>query len=232
MRPRTPRPLRLALLALALSAPAAAARAPPAPPPPPPPTLVRTTELWGAVAHNAFLKTRLGPRRDRDLYLVGIRAAWSAPGARRVRLAYTVDLLPAVISTGMPEYRVASCATDVCTATDTGPPYKLIATPHTVYGIGLAPVGLTARIAVTSRLGLVAGASGGIIVFTKPVPDPRERRLNFTGDGRVGITLDVTRTLALSVSYHFNHISNGGAGPVNPGMNSHMIEVGIAPVRH
>jgi hypothetical protein len=226
-----PRPLRLALLALALSAPAAAVRAQRAAGPPTTPTLVRTTELWGAVAHDAFLKTRLGHRRDRDLYLVGIRAAWAAPGARRVRLAYTVDLLPAVISTGMPEYRIASCPTDVCAPADTAPPYELIATPHTVYGIGLSPVGLTAQVAVMSRLAVVAGASGGVIVFTKPVPDPRERRLNFTGDGRVGIALDVTRTLALSVSYHFSHISNGGAGPVNPGMNSHMLEVGIAPVR-
>jgi hypothetical protein len=102
----------------------------------------------------------------------------------------------------------------------------------TVYGVGLAPVGLQAQIALTRRLGLVTGADGGIVWFARAVPDPDERRLNFWLNGRSGLELRVARELILVVGYRFNHISNGGAGPVNPGMNSHMIELGLARVGH
>jgi hypothetical protein len=183
----------------------------------------RTVGFWVAAAHNALLKTRVGHEHDRDLYVMGIRFAWAAPGPRRIRLAYTIDALPAVVSTDMPEYRPVPCRPSECAGTT----FAVYMARHTVFGAGIAPVGLEAHLALTRRLGLVAAASGGLIWFTSPIPDPGERRLNFTGDARGGVEIDLARRIRLAIGYRFNHISNGGAGPINPGMNSHMLEIGF-----
>ena len=181
------------------------------------------TGAWVAVARGQLLKSRVGHLHDRDLYLFGVRRAWPLAVGRRASLAYSVDFLPAVLSTGMPEEYSLSCAGDVC---------ALSSARSAVYGVGLAPVGLQARVALTPRLGLVTGADGGMVWFARAVPDPDERRLNFSLDGRVGLEIRVARELNLAVGYRFNHISNGGAGPINPGMNSHMFELGLARPDH
>jgi hypothetical protein len=202
------------------------------------PKTVMTVGMWMAVAHNAPLKTRLGPRNDRDLYMIGLRAAWAAPASRRLNLAYTIDLLPAVVSTGMPQYHITACDRR-CLGPGQHPVllrtaygyelYDYVMERRTIYGIGIAPVGLEMRLSLVPRLALVASSSGGLVWFTDPIPDPGERRLNFTADARAGLELRITRQVGLAISYHFNHISNGGAGRVNPGMNSNMIEIGIVP---
>jgi hypothetical protein len=186
----------------------------------------RRTPVTGArvaVARGQLLKSRVGRLHDRDLYVVGVRRRWPVAVGRRASLAYSVDFLPAVLSTGMPEEYSLSCHAEVCV---------LSSARSMVYGVGLAPVGLQARMALTPRLGLVTGADGGMVWFARAVPDPDERRLNFSLDGRAGLELRVARELILTVGYRFNHISNGGAGPVNPGMNSHMFELGVARADH
>lgn len=141
-------------------------------------------------------------------------------------------LLPLVISTGMPGYLATALPPDCRT---TACPFALDAQQRqvrrTVYGIGLAPVGLEARVGVAKRVAFVTGARAGIIEFAEPVPDPAETRLNFTADASAGAEVRVTRNGVIRIGYRFNHISNGGRRPTNPGMNSSMLDVGLAFLR-
>src|SRR5688500_20177125 len=61
-----------------------------------------TFAVWTAFAGNERLSTRIGDTNDRDVFLVGVRARWLLSHFGRIEYAYTADLLPAVVSTGMP----------------------------------------------------------------------------------------------------------------------------------
>lgn len=189
-------------------------------------------DVWTAFARDQPLDTRFGRVRGRNLFITGLGARWPLTHQARFQIAYTADLLPLVISTGMPDYSATALSPDCRT---TACPLALDAQQRqvrrTVYGIGLAPVGLEARVGLAKRVAFVTGASAGIIEFAEPVPDPAETRLNFTADASAGAELRVTRDGVIRIGYRFNHISNGGRRPTNPGMNSSMLDVGLVFLR-
>jgi opacity protein-like surface antigen len=101
-------------------------------------------------------------------------------------------------------------------------------TRQTVYGFGAAPVGGEVRFRAARPLAFVVRGSAGGVYFSQPVPDPEERRFNFMFDLGAGAEFRFSRRLAVTAGYRLNHISNAGRGPVNPGMNSQMLEVGVS----
>jgi hypothetical protein len=190
----------------------------------PPPTFT----VWTAFAGNEGLKTRIGHTHDRDLFLLGLRARWLLSGSGPLEVAYTADLLPAVVSTGMPSYTFVNVPGPSC------PPNQGCALPvitemtrKTVYGFGAAPVGGEVRFRATQQFALVLRGSAGGVYFSRPIPDPEERRFNFIFDVGAGAELRFSRRVGITAGYRLNHISNAGRGPVNPGMNSHMLELGL-----
>ena len=188
-----------------------------------------TFSVWTAFAGNERLNTRIGDTNDRDLFLIGVRARWLFSVSGRVEMAYTADLLPAVVSTGMPSYTFVnvppSCLPNqACTL-----PLVVVTemTRKTVYGFGAAPVGGEVRFRATRPLALVLRGSAGGVYFSRPIPDPEERRFNFIFDIGTGAEWRFSRRVAMTAGYRLNHISNAGRGPVNPGLNSHMLELGL-----
>ncbi|MFL5577003.1 MAG: acyloxyacyl hydrolase [Gemmatimonadaceae bacterium] len=187
---------------------------------------------WTALARNEPLRTRFGHTHDRDLYAMGLRAAWALTHGAAVRLEYTVDFLPAVLSTEMPTYAVTPRPTGACRS---GEPCsaplrsrEALLAERSVYGVGVLPAGLQLRVPVGSRLSLLARGAAGAVWFDRRVPDPREKRLNFWGDLGAGAELAVASALSLGAGFRLNHISNANTGPVNPGMNSRMLELGVS----
>lgn len=187
-----------------------------------------TLGVWTAVARDQLLKTRVGHLNDRDLYLVGLRARRMLGVRSRVELAYTAELLPAVVSTGMPAYGQVDfpeCApSERCLLTAD---LNQQMTRQTVYGAGIVPLGLELRFGAARRLALLLRGSAGLVAFTRPVPDPGEERLNFTLDAGAGAEVRLTQRVGFAAGYRMNHLSNGGRGPVNPGMDSRMLEIGL-----
>src|SRR5690348_14467980 len=63
---------------------------------------------WVAVARHSAYRTRTGVPGHRDFYLSSIRVGWSLGGgddpSRMVNGAYFIDVIPAAVSTSMPEY--------------------------------------------------------------------------------------------------------------------------------
>jgi Lipid A 3-O-deacylase (PagL) len=189
--------------------------------------------VWTASAHRQPLATRLGYRYDRGLVLVGVQKRWplaeSLTGA--LELAYTIDLLPVVLSTEMPEYttRDVSCGAGAQRGCVTQ--VSVLSGQHTAYGAGAAPIGFVARWRMSPAVGLQLRASGGMLYFSQVIPDPLGCQLNFTADAGLAADIQVAKRLALVAGWRLNHISNGGRGKVNPGMNSRMIELGLSLAR-
>jgi len=197
----------LSVACLAIVTPAASAQAPN-------PTSEagpsRTLVSWVAAARDQPLKTRVGPTNDRDLYVVGLRARWFTKRLAFMEAAYTFDVIPAVVSTGMPSYRtvVQSCASAACRALPTVQLLEM--TPQTVYGAGVAPLGGELRVQTVPRLAVLLRGSAGVVYFSKPIPDPGEKRFNFVFDAGAAAEMRLARRLGVTAGSKINPISAAG----------------------
>jgi hypothetical protein len=189
--------------------------------------------VWSASAHGQPLATRLGYRYDRGLLIVGLQKRWALMANRdgSLELDYTIDLTPVVASTEMPEYIIRTVPCSAGSQRGCSMQVSELTGVHTAHGAGAAPVGFVGRWRVSHTFGLQLRASGGMVYFSQAVPDPLGCRLNFTADAGIAADVRVANKLALVVGSRLNHISNGGRGQVNPGMNSRMIELGLSLAR-
>lgn len=176
---------------------------------------------WLGVASHSAFKTRLGVPSYRAFYLLAVRAAWPIGGGPERGVEYFVDLIPLAASTGMPDY----APDDRCVPGVICPGAH--ATPHTAYAVGLSPLGLAVRLAGGRRARLALEGSAGALWFSRAVPDPYAARFNFTAAAGASLELGVSRDRALRIAYLYHHTSNGGRAIVNPGLNSHVISLGL-----
>jgi Lipid A 3-O-deacylase (PagL) len=194
-----------------------------------------TFGVWTAGARDEPLSTRVGHTHNRDLYAIGVRGAWPLSRGEVTRLEYTADVIPAIVSTEMPTYaearRVLRCRPSMDSCAEPLPASETpeaLASGRSVYGVALVPAGIQLRVAVAPRLSLLARAAAGVVWFERRVPDPRETQLNFWGDVGAGAELAVGGALALGAAFRLNHVSNADFGPVNPGMNTRLVELGVS----
>ena len=180
-----------------------------------------TYGAWVAAAHHSQFRTRTGAPGHRDFYLANVRFGWGlGDQSRLVSVSYFIDLIPAALSTDMPEYQWnARCQPNTfCPG----------ATPirHDVYAFGLAPIGWSVAFG-QGPARLAIEAAGGGLWFTRRVPDPLAARFNFTASGGPTLELRMTPSRAFRVGYLWHHTSNGGTGQVNPGLNSGILTAGM-----
>lgn len=183
---------------------------------------------WAAASRHASFRTRLGTRYH-DLYLMGMRVGWTISRHRNITLDYLVNVIPLAIMEGNPEYRYVDVTPPcppggVCQVRQE---FQLVPTYHSVYGFGLAPLGVQLRLFARSPVQLLVHVNGGALWFARPVPDPKATHFNFTAEGGGAVQWWITSRQALSVGYEFHHTSNAATGDVNPGLNSEMLTIGL-----
>jgi hypothetical protein len=185
--------------------------------------LPSTYGAWVAVARHSEFRTRTGAPGYRDFYLASARFGWQLGGgdpSRRIRVTYFVDVIPAALSTDMPEYQWNAR----CQPTTYCPGATPI--PHNVYAFGMSPIGWSVAMA-SGPASLTIEATGGGLWFTRRVPDPVATRFNFTASAGPTLELRLTPSEALRFGYLWHHTSNGGTGHVNPGLNSGILTAGM-----
>jgi hypothetical protein len=171
-------------------------------------------------------ETALPTPRLRDLVVVAV--GWQFPirerAASRLELAWTPELIPFLYSS-----RTADSRLDVYAC---GPRrycshslYEDVWTVH-AYGAGLMPLGFPAGFRTFDRLRLRTRLSAGGLQLTHPVPLAQGTKFNFIAEGAATLEFLATDALAVSAGLGINHISNGGLGRVNLGMDSRMLELG------
>lgn len=109
-----------------------------------------------------------------------------------------------------------------------GVPLFTISQEPRAYGAGL---NLLLRYSLASgdwRPMVLGGA--GLLATSEEVP-PGESRFNFSPQIGVGLQRRIQPGLLVALEYRFYHISNAGITENNPGINTHLIAVGITLAR-
>ena len=184
-----------------------------------------TWEAWGALAQNSP-GTLWGAERGRDIAVLALRAA-KPFGAPSVRLEYVIDVVPAAW-VSMP------LAPSRCGPLPSGEPctdYHAFEGSRVAWGAGIAPIGLQAEFLPGRRALPYISASTGLLYFSRPMPVEGAGRLNFTADAGAGVRIALSTRLQGAVGYKFYHISNGGTARRNPGLDGHMIVIGLRHLR-
>jgi lipid A 3-O-deacylase len=105
--------------------------------------------------------------------------------------------------------------------------------PTKTYGFGVSPLVWRWNFVGRGNVMPYAELAGGGLWTTEPVPD-RTTTGNFTAHAGGGVRFFLGARRALVVNYWFHHISNGNRLERNPGVNSHIVQVGLSyvPPRH
>lgn len=82
------------------------------------------------------------------------------------------------------------------------------------------------RLMPRAALHPVLRAGAGILFADREVP-PGGTRLNFSLLVGFGLDIDLSERWQLAPEYRFHHVSNADTGPINPGINTHTLVLGI-----
>lgn len=93
-------------------------------------------------------------------------------------------------------------------------------------GIGVKPAGVRGWLG-GDELRVEADASVGILRFGTALLAANAAKLNFVYEFGVGLRMPWLARGGVVVGYRRHHLSNAGLAEVNPGLNSHMLLVGV-----
>jgi hypothetical protein len=102
--------------------------------------------------------------------------------------------------------------------------------PTRTYGFGLSPLVWRWNFEPRGRVAPYVELTGGGLWTTEPIP-AGTTSANFTAHGGGGVRFFVRPRQALVINYWFHHISNGNRLERNPGVNSHVVQVGFSYAR-
>jgi hypothetical protein len=172
--------------------------------------------VWGAISFSA--PTWIGKTPDARFGTVGLRYERVLAANRSAALSGTIDAVP-----------VSVVAVNRFTLVPTGPgSFTVQRTRDHAYGAGLSPIGLKLNFRRSQTLQPFVSSSGGFLYFSKDVPVPGAARFNFTFDVGSGVQIVSTSNRAITIGYKYQHISNAGRSPINPGLDVQMIYVGYS----
>ena len=187
---------------------------------------VRTAALTGGAVCNCQVGGKEAPR-DRELYMLAVGTRWRLAGddAQPVQLDYVVEALPLIVSrrTADENLHVWSCGSSKYCG-DSRLPYPW---RTTAVGMGVLPIGVAARMRLTSGVAIRGRLAGGALRLSQPVPLVQGSKFNFVAEGSLGTEVVVNPQLAVTAGLTKNHVSNGGTKAINLGMDSRMVEVGF-----
>jgi len=175
------------------------------------------TNLFGTVA-------------GREIAMAAMRIQRPFGGNDYVAWDYVVDLLPAV----WVSRRDPGSPTNIppCPRKGFGPCLLRgdIENASGVYGFGASPAGLQLRFRRKSTFQPFLDVGAGALWFFEPVPSAHSDRFNFMLGAGGGVLLARPGRVSVIAGYKLLHISNGGLGNSNPGLDNHLLYAGIARV--
>lgn len=163
--------------------------------------------VWGG--GSVASSTMIGKWTDFDFGLLALRYARQLWGNDVVALDWTVDGIPMAL----------------LSLNRGGSPGNTGGPKDTVYGAGIAPIGL--RLAYEGFEGWrpYLASSVGFLMFTERVP-ATGTKFNYTWEFGVGAQAFVTDDQAITLGYQFHHLSNAYSGETNPGFDSNILYAG------
>jgi opacity protein-like surface antigen len=117
-------------------------------------------------------------------------------------------------------------------------PLALVRDPHTrnghrayAYGVGGSPIGAQVNFVHYRHIEPFLTSGGGFLYFNHRMFGTTQQ-FNFTAQLGGGVQLFTSsRRTAIDLGYKYHHISNANLGNQNPGLDSHMLFVGVSLFR-
>lgn len=160
------------------------------------------------------------PLQTFNLLLIGLRYEHPVLQSGVVTLAYAGDAIPLAV---LPN----NIRVDAFYDGDRGWLVRHNAPRRVTWGTGIMPLGFRVVVAPTSNVQPYLGAAAGGIYFTNPMPAANGRRFNFSAEAGAGLHLVLQNDWGIDVGFKLHHLSNGGTGEVNPGLDSKVFYVGF-----
>lgn len=102
--------------------------------------------------------------------------------------------------------------------------------PRSTYGFGLTPLVWRWNFEPRQKFMSYAELAGGGLWTSHDVPE-RTTTSNFTAHASYGIRYLISPSRTINLSYRFHHISNGNRLERNPGVNAHVVMVGLSLIK-
>jgi hypothetical protein len=102
--------------------------------------------------------------------------------------------------------------------------------PLATYGFGVTPLVWRWNFEPRGQLAPFAEVAAGALWTRDPIPS-ETTTANFTAHAAYGVRYFVGPHHAVVASYRFHHISNGNRLERNPGVNAHVLQVGLSLMR-
>ena len=156
---------------------------------------------------------------DRKLLLVGLERRVPLAEGRIGSVSAGSAFLPAVYTTGNQRTELQPCGFfEVCP----------VAYRYAAFGIGVIPLSIRFESSPDSRFRLAAHAGGGGVWFTRRVPATSGTRFNFLAQFGLDCRFRITTRTWVEPGYRHVHISNGGTGELNPGVDISALVLGLS----
>lgn len=189
--------------------------------------LTHAAPIWelspyvGVARHSPV--TRLGLTPDRNHLFLGLHLTGTFVSWRRLSVAYSPEMVPLLLVSNTPTYTTT-------TEFQGSRPVQVkhITGRGVAAGFALSPLGLETQVRLTSALRVYGHAAAGAAWFRRDVPEPDSRAVNYTFEYGGGLQYRWRPAWALRAGYKFHHLSNAGSGATNPGLNGHVVTVGVA----
>jgi opacity protein-like surface antigen len=94
------------------------------------------------------------------------------------------------------------------------------------HGAGGSPIGAQINLFHSHRIQPFLTSGGGFLYFDKRMFGATQ--FNFTAQLGAGVQMFTSRHHSIDFGYKYHHISNANLGRINPGMDSHMVFVGVS----
>ena len=172
--------------------------------------------IWGGISFDA--PTLIGKIPSARFGEVGLRYGRVLAASRSVAFEWTIDAIPVSIISNERLIRTSS-------------PFLFAVGRRSVYGFGVAPIGLKFNFRRNRRVQPFGQATGGFLYFSDQVPDLNTSQFNFTFDFSGGVQVVNSNRRSFAVGYKYQHISNGYTGIYNPGVDVQMIFAGFSIFR-
>jgi hypothetical protein len=188
------------------------------------------TRLWSVWAGGSW-SDRLGPSYatipTQPYAMIAARSEYVIETYGPLALSFFMEAMPAIVVGRVPHYHTVEIWTPPA-----GPmrQEKVWDAPGPVYGAGVSPVGLQVYFAASRDVRLFVNGSGGVAWFTRDMPVPDARQVNFSVDAGGGLRW--TRgNRAILAGVKLQHMSNAYMGRQNPGLDGNLVYLGLSRAR-
>ena len=165
-----------------------------------------------------------------SVFSVAVRWERTILRAGRFALAYRAELLPLVYGSAPRAADVyASCVNGVVVV---GAPSSVVSAcpvgpPAAALGLGIAPVGLTASVAIPGGLTVFGDANAGMLLFHRDFPINGSGHASTIMGYGLGVSLPVGASRAIVAGYRMQTFSNGFTAIENPALRTGVFQLGL-----